>query len=50
MMLKEVTKLVDILVKLQPLVEFKEIIVEALPDGLPSMKDIQHHVNLIPRA
>lgn len=40
---------VTILEKLWPMLdEFKEIISEELPHGLPLIWDIQHHIDLVP--
>ncbi len=42
---EEPLKLVKSLLK-----EFKELMLDDILDGLPPMRDIQHHIDLIPSA
>ena len=45
---KKVTEILD---AIQPLIKkFEELFLEELPTGLPLMRDIQHCIDLAPRA
>ena len=47
----EPKKVVEILEVIQPLIkEFEELFLEELPVGLPPIHDIQHCIDLAPRA
>lgn len=47
----EVNRVQDVPKVVQPLLkEFKEVIREKLPNELPHIQDIQHCINLVPRA
>jgi len=48
---EEVGPAIEVPDKMKPMLkEFQRIIHDKLPDELLPMRDIQHHVNLIPRA
>jgi len=51
MVKEEVAPSIEVSEKVKPMLEgFKRVVHDELPERLPSIKDIQHHIYLIPRA
>ena len=48
---REVGPAIKVPEKIQPMLEeFQRIIYDELPDEIPPIRDIQHHIDLIPRV